>query len=361
MLDKYKIDALFTESTHLDDNNKDFSISYIGKTITYPKTAKYTIESSSMQDSYVYKVLNKNEYAINMFTKYLGSSIILTKENIEEQYLHLKRMSSSPLNKKVVEAFDNGYIELAYSNDVAATNIFPYIVRKNSNGKIVATILVSTFGKLNADGSNLNIPIKNLYALMESAYIALKLTTDGMKISRNSNLMRFCTMVYTEMIVRCINKDFAIMPVKDAYAKTVMTISYFFLVNIWGMNNEMAVSYAYNITQDRLGQSYNIGLANLDDTIMEFNDKNIKEFPELIDFVREFSPRMNGLTVRYFLERFMNTYNPSATLCLDYLPMLFYVISATLTGSFIINQSSLGDLIKNTKGVNSYYGELSRL
>lgn len=361
MLDKYKVNALFTESAYLEDDNKDFSISYIGKNITYPKTAKYTVESGSMQDSYVYKVINKNDYVINMFTKFLGSSIMLTKENIEEQYIHLKRMSSSPLNKKVMEAFDEGYIELAYSNSMATTNIFPYIIRKNSNGKIVATILVSTFGKLNSDGNNLNIPIKNLYALMEAAYIALKLTLDGLKISRNSNLMRFCAMIYTEMIIRCINKDFAIMPLKDVYAKVVMSISYFFLVNIWGMNKDMAVSYAYNITQDRLGQSYNIGLANLDDVIVEFDSKNIVEFPELIDFIRDFSPRMSSLTVRYFLERYMNTYNPSATLSLDYLPMLFYVISATLTGSFIVNQASLGDLVKNTKGVNSYYSELSRL
>lgn len=361
MLDKYKLKSLFRESSQLyEDGQSDFSISYLGRTLEYPNTSQYMIESGSMQDSYVYKTLNKNDYVINLFTKFLGSAIFLTADNIQEQYLHLRRMASSPLNKMVVDAFDNGDIELAYSYQVVTTSVFPYIIRKNK-GKIVATILLSGFGKLNADATNLNMSIKNLYALMESAYIALKLTTDGLKISRNSSLMRFCASIYTEMVIRCINRDFSIVSAKDVYAQCVMAITYFFLVNIWGMNKEMAVSYAYNITQDKLGQSYNIGLANLDEVITEFDRNNITEFPQLISFISNFSPRLQKLTVRYFLERFMNTYNPSTVLCLDYLPMIFYVISSTLTGSFTVNQNSLGDLVKNTKGVNSYYGELSKL
>lgn len=361
MIDKYKIKSLITESAYLDKNSDtNFSISYLGRILEYPNTSKYTVESGSMQDSYVYKTLNKNDYVINLFTKFLGSCIFLKEENIQEQYLHLKRMASSPLNKTIVEAFDNGDIELAYSPQVMTTNVFPYMIRKN-NGKVVATVLVSGFGRLNNDGTNLNIPIKNLYALMEAAYIALKLTTDGVRVSRNSNLMRVCTSIYTEMVMRCINKDFSIISTKDVYAKCVMAVAYFFLVKIWGMNNEMAVSYAYNITQDKMGQSYNVALAGLDSVVSEFNNSEIEQFPDLISFLCTFSPRLQQLTVRYFLERFMNTYNPSSVLCLDYLPMLFYVISCTLIGSFTVNQQSLGDLVKNTKGINSYYGELSRL
>ena len=54
-LDKYKIEALITESKNLDSADGDFSISYLGRKIDYKNTMNYTLESSSMEDSYVYK------------------------------------------------------------------------------------------------------------------------------------------------------------------------------------------------------------------------------------------------------------------------------------------------------------------
>ena len=293
MLNKYILQSLFLESENLDKASEgDFSISYLGRKITYPNTQYTILEAGSMQDSYVYEVINKNDYVIKLFTDYLASSILLTRENIEEQYLMLKRMASSPLNKSVVEAFDNGDIELAYSKDVHGPVIFPYMIRKH-NGKIVATILVDAFGTLNADASNLTIPIKNLYALMESAYIALRLTTDGMKVARNSNLMRLCASIYTEMIIRCINKDFSIVSIKDTYAQTLMAIAYFFLVNVWGISPEMASSYAFNIVQEKMGQMYNAGLAGLDEVVMQLQSQQVTRFPDLIAYITTLSPRLS--------------------------------------------------------------------
>lgn len=359
-MDRFKIEALITEAADLHEDG-NFAISYLGKHYEYKNTSSYMLEASSMESSYVYKVMNSNNHdVITMFTKLLGTAIFLKQDNIPEQYIQLKRMASSPLNKIVMEAYDNGLIELAYSKEIPASVVFPFIIRRNGS-RIVATVFVSTFGNLNQTGDNLSIPIKNLYALMESAYVALKLSTDGLKLSRNSNLMKFVASVYTEMIVRAINKDYSISLMRDIYARAVFTVAYFFLVNIWGIDKEMAVSYAYNITQEKVGQSYNIGLAGIDNLVAEYNSKSIKEFPQLIEFLSTQSPRLAKLSTRFFMERFMNTYNPSTVLALDYLPMMFYVISATLTGSFLVNQTALGDMIKNTKGCNSYYVELSRL
>lgn len=359
-LDKYKIEALITESKNLDSADGDFSISYLGRKIDYKNTMNYTLESSSMEDSYVYKTMNKNNDVITMFTKILGTAIYLKPENIPEQFIQLKRMASSPLNKTVMEAYSNGLIELVYSKEIVSSNVFPFIVRRN-NGRIVASVFVSTFGTLNSTADNLNIPIKNLYALMESAYIALKLSTEGVKLARNSSLMKVVASIYSEMIVRAINKDYTIALMRDVYSRVIFAITYFFLVNIWGINKDMAVSYSYNITQEKLGQSYNIGISGIDVMIEDYDRREITTFPDLISFLSEQSPRLSKLSTRYFLERFMNTYNSSTVLCLDYLPMMFYVISATLTGSFLVNQTALGDMIKNTKGINSYYSELSRL
>ena len=128
-LDKYKIEALITESKNLDSADGDFSISYLGRKIDYKNTMNYTLESSSMEDSYVYKTMNKNNDVITMFTKILGTAIYLKPENIPEQFIQLKRMASSPLNKTVMEAYSNGLIELVYSKEIVSSNVFPFIVR----------------------------------------------------------------------------------------------------------------------------------------------------------------------------------------------------------------------------------------
>ena len=85
-----------------------------------------------------------------------------------------------PLSQKVLEAFNNGDIEIIWNNTEKVGVAMPFIVRRKSDGKIVSTIFINAFATIK-DDSILVIPAKQLYGLMEGAYIALKLQTDPVK------------------------------------------------------------------------------------------------------------------------------------------------------------------------------------
>ena len=67
------------------------------------------------------------------------------------------------------------------------------------------------------------------------------------------------------------------------------------------------------------------------------------------------------MTTRYFVERYINTYGQSCILAVDYLPYMFLVMINTLLGTFIVNQPSISDIVKNTPGSSKFHSELVKM
>ena len=110
------------------------------------------ISESTLEDSFIYKSFNASNSLVERLVKYIKSSTALDSSYFEEQYVQMKKLNISPLSRSVVDAFDHGEIELLYARDVKVTASLPFIVRKNTEGKIVASMLKD---KLGCDGVNL--------------------------------------------------------------------------------------------------------------------------------------------------------------------------------------------------------------
>jgi len=78
-------------------------------------------------------------------------------------------------------------------------------------------------------------------------------------------------------------------------------------------------------------------------------------------FIKSISPRLDTLSIRYFTEYYINTYRAPALLSMDTLPYMLFTLSTTYCGSFIVNQPTINDIIKNTKNSNIFYNELSKI
>lgn len=311
------------------------------------------VYEASMEDSFIYKTLNSSSGLIEKIVKYIKTSTALDKTYWEEQYSQIKKGIISPLCGRVLEAYDNGLIELLYSRETKVGTSIPFIVRKKDN-KIVATIFISTFSTIDKS-DNLAIPVKQLYALMECAYVALQMQINPMKIQRNVALMKLCSTVYVEMIMRILNKEYSLILDNTLYEKVKYCVARFFIERIWEYPNKNLVdAYASNDLKY---------IDNLDLDMLKtgYENFNIKDINQLIEYIKTLSPRMSELNIRYFIERFVNTYHSSALISLDYLPYVFFVIINILLGSFLISQAALNDLIKNIKGMNKFYMELSKL
>lgn len=311
------------------------------------------ILESSMEDSYIYKTFNASNSLLEKLIKYIKTSTALDSSYFEEQYMQIKKSSVSPLSKKVIEAFDNGQIELLYSREEKIGISIPFIVRKKPDGKIVSTIFISSFSTINSD-NDLTIPVKQLYALMETAYVALQMQMYPMKIQRNIGLMKICSSIYTQMMIRILNKEFAITSDKTLYEKVQYAFTRFFLGKVWEYpNEELVKGYAKQELKVLNGM-------DLDMLETEYTDSDIKDFNELLRFVSSLSPRMKELNGRYFIEYYIKTYHGASILSIDYLPYVFFVIINTILSSFLISQTALNDIVKNTRDINKFYPELSK-
>lgn len=311
------------------------------------------VYEASMEDSFIYKTLNSSSGLIEKIVKYIKTSVALDKTYWEEQYSQIGKGIISPLCGRVLEAYDNGLIELLYSRETKVGTAIPFIVRKKDN-KIVASIFISTFSTIDKS-DNLTIPVKQIYALMECAYVALQMQINPMKIQRNVALMKLCSTVYVQMIMRILNKEYSLILDNTLYEKVQYCVARFFIERIWEYPNKNLVdAYASNDLKY---------IDNLDLDMLKTGYENfgITDINKLIEYIKTLSPRMSELNIRYFIERFVNTYHSSALISLDYLPYVFFVIINILLGSFLISQAALNDLIKNIRGMNKFYIELSKL
>jgi hypothetical protein len=309
---------------------------------------------ASLESSYVYKSFNVSNGVIEKIVKCIKTGVPLDKEYIEEQYFQIKKTVISPLSVRVLEAFDNGLIELLYSKEVKVGVSIPFIVRKGEGGKVIATVFIGSFATLDKD-NNLNIPVKQLYGLMESAYIALMMQTNPMKIQRNVGLMKICQDVYVEMMIRILNRDYALTMDKQLYDKCRYCFSKFFLTFVWEYpNKDLIDAYAKSGLD-------NITPLDLDMLKVAYDGFGVNDLKSLLEFMKGLAPRMADLNVRYFLERFVATYHGSSIISVDYLPYLFFVITNVILSTFLIGQAALSDIIKNTKNIGKFYPELSKL
>ena len=228
------------------------------------------IKESSIEDSYIYKSFNASNSVIEKLVKYIKTSVALDSSVFEEQYMQMKKASASPLSKNVIEAFDNSNIELLYSKDAKVGTTLPFIIRKNEKNKIVATIFIASFATVDKD-NNLVIPVKQLYALLESAYIAWQIQVNPTKVQRNVAIMKICSSVYVQMIMRILNKEYALTLDKVLYDKVTYVVTRFFITNIWQYPSaDLIEAYSSN-------ELKNIGEFDLDMLRMSYTNNQIKD------------------------------------------------------------------------------------
>lgn len=312
------------------------------------------LKESSMEDSYIYKSFNASNSLIEKLVKYIRSGVVLDTSYFEEQYMLMKKTAMSPLSPKVIKSLDEGNLELLFSREVKIGVSVPFIIRKNESGKVVATIFIASFTTLDSN-DNLNIPVKQLYALLESAFIALEIQKYPAKIQRDTVLMKIVESVYTQMFLRILNKLYALSLDKELYDKVTYCLNRFFLTNLWEYPNaEMIESYA------AIELKY-ISQLDLDLVRTGYTNAEIKDINGLLSYLATLSPRMKELNTRFFIENYVNTYHGSSIMSIDYLPYVFFVITNTILGSFLISKNPLSDIVKSTKGINKFYVELAKI
>ena len=312
------------------------------------------ITEASLSDSHMFSEINKSAGTSKKIMSALKSGVKLDRSYIEEQYIQIKRSRISPLVDKVLEAFDRKEVVLVYNKSVLVGKAVPFVCMKQGN-KSVAFIFIADFSPISSDGASITIDMKKLYVLLESAYIAKEYYSEPWKFQRSPSLLKNISTIYANMILRILNKDYALSIEKTLYDNVNYSVAKFYLSKICELaNNEIVNAYA-------LKTCVSPSRTEIEITDRLYMDANIENISDLIAFISKLNPKMENLTFRYFFERWISTYGNGSFLGLDTVPYMIYIINNVLLGGFLINVATLSDMIKNTKGINLYYPELSKI
>lgn len=308
-----------------------------------------------MSDSFIYNMFNASNTVQAQILRGLKNGVRLDESFIQEQMIQLQKVRLSPLSDTVLNAFREKKINLIYVKDERITKSLPFVLHKDSSGHPVASIFISSFATLTKDQSALIIPMKNLYVLMESAYIGLVLATNPIAIRRSSTLMKLCMNIFVSMYLRILNRDYALSIDPVLHDNVSYVLAQFFLRNLWEIDNN-AIIHAASSSLTKTIRDEELQLLGL-----KYEKANITDVSKLFDFLRTEFPVLTTLNVRHFVERFLNTYNGASVMAIDYLPYVFFCIINVMLGGFLVSQTILADIIKNTKGMNRFYSELTKL
>ena len=316
---------------------------------------------AALSDTFVYKSFNRNAELTTILTAAVKDSIIINENYIDEQLLTIKRIKLSPIQDKVISAFLVGDIVLLYSNIKKVPSFVPFFTTRQGT-KVRTYVFLNNVAKLikikdDLDNDHLDIPAKNLYALMEGAYISYEHSLYSNKFTRSIGLLRPCIDTYVSMVMRILNKEYALSMDIEAYDKVAFCIGRFFAENVWGLiNGEQIFSYAIHTKTIRDPKSSYLSLVN-----DEYESKGITYIDELIDFLKTLTPRLAPLNPRYYYQRWIETYKPSTAFAMESLPYFMYCMTCTSIGSFLVNSPLINDISKDTKGMRSYYIELEKV
>lgn len=311
---------------------------------------------ASLADSVLFQSFNTNSEMTLLIANAIKKSVKLDRGYIDEQILQIQRTRISPLADRVLDAFDQGNIVLLHSTVKKIPEALPFFTTK-IQGKVVTFVFTNNYGtlsKANEEGQrHLIIPMKDLYVLMEGAFIAYSHATLPQKLQRSLGLMKSNLTMYTLLMMRILNKEYALSMDQSAYDKVSFCFARFFAERIWmSTNADVNITYAKSVVARGTN---GVELSQLSD---EYDLANILNLEDLINFIRGISPRLSTLTIRYFMQCVITLYRPAATFGTEVLPYFMFTITSSMIGSFIVNQAIISDVIKTVKGMNNYYAEL---
>jgi hypothetical protein len=289
----------------------------------------------------------------------IKSSTVIDSGYIEEQLLQIDKLKISPLTEKVIDSYKIGDIVLLYSNNSKIPQFFPFIVTKN-NGRLIAFVFLSNYGKVIDNkrsvekSSYMDIPTKDLYALMEGAFVALSYAKSPHIFTRNYGLMSTCMQIYVGLFNKILNREYALVMDREAADKASFIVAKFFLERVWGCENTNVVfQHALNVVSATSPTT--MGLLN-----EEYNTANVENLEDMINLLKTVSPRLAPINLRYFMQCFINQFKASAIFATEVLPYFFFVVQTTMIGSFVVNQTLISDVVKNIKTIGVYYQELNK-
>lgn len=292
----------------------------------------------TMQDTYVFEQL-KN-VVLQSVQESLKQGKILSQDELEEQFVMIKKYVQSAIKPKILNELNQGTIKLIYApKEVQRITSVPFVMSID-NGTLTANVFVSSFGNMREDGT-VSVDYRKLYTLMESSYLAKKFLSGYDRFRNNSALIRGC-VVYANMFAKPLNKRFNIHTDRNRENSILFLAAKFYLKNVLGIQNEEVV---FNNAIKACKGGNPILLKEIDTIIHDEAFKNLGTFLEALKD-NKLNLGLSSLTARGYLELYISLYGGATVFALELLPYFLFVGNSAINAMGLVNNYSLEDIME---------------
>lgn len=286
--------------------------------------------------TYVFSQLQST--ILDTVQKTLTKSDILSKEELEEQFILIKKYVKSALKIKVLKEVEDNNIRLLYApDDINKITSLPFIMSVEG-GNLIGNVIVSSFGNRRQDGI-VNVDYRKLYTLMESAFIAKRFLSNYNKY-RNNMILVGASSMYASMFVKPLNKKFNVHLDRNRENTIMFLAAKFYLKNLLGIQNEDIV---FNTAMKACKTPNPLILKEADVVI---DDKAYKDLGTFLNALKEdkLNIGLKNLTNRGYLEEYISLYGGSTVFGLEMLPYWLYVVNASISSMGLVNNFALEEI-----------------
>ena len=297
----------------------------------------------SLDDTFIYSTLYKSNSIGNEISKVIKDGKRLTEDDIKEAFLIIEKNFKYPLKHIILDKVRKGEIQLIFApENTRIPTGMPFFLLRDASSNVIPVVVVSTYGTMNKDNNYVKIDAKKLYCMLEGAQLAKIYIEDNRVISKQSSIITNGSIIYANIFARVLNRKYSLNIDKIKHSKVIFLASKFFLLNVLGMSdNEMVFNYAVK----NCVNGNHMLLKEIDRMI---NEEEYKDLSTFINALKKDNIGLNfsDLTVRGFLETYINMYDQSTLLALEYFPYFVYMIIGVVNGAYINNQYILEDIVE---------------
>lgn len=315
-------------------------------------------QESSLGTSEIFKEINKTDGAENTLTK--ATNLIkvakhLTVEDIEAAYISVRQVTDT-LTRASIKAFDSEKVVLIYndSNAQTVTKALPFITFKMKNGKYATYVFMKQYITIGRNGI-LNLQPSILRDLLISATVANGIRSDYSRLAGNIVLRNAMTDMYTEFMIRILNREFAIKSDRNTFETLQYWIRKFFMTRIFGTSDNPV-----NVENAAKVNIKNMDSIRLEEIARQYDEANPAVMSELVELLKTASNRMKGLNLAKFYSDWINYYGIPSMLALDNVEYLIFMIVSLQSGNNVISIAA-SDVVKECKGIKGFREELLKL
>lgn len=311
---------------------------------------------SSLSRSEIYATYKKaaREDPLERIKKLIANAKQLTNRDIEIQYIQVKQYRNS-LSQLALKAYDEGRTVLLYNEDPKLTinPMLPFITLR-SGDKYRTYVFMDHYIRKRKDGSII-LNSAELHDLLVGAVISNAIRSDYFRLTTNSFLEKTLMNLYTSFVCRILNREYLLGPEKIVYDTIQYYFNRFFLERVF--ESEQGPDNIDLLAKSNLRYLDPIKLESAKSTYDQTNPQTISQ---LLDITSQLLPRMETLNLRLFLNNWINYYLPPATMAIDNIEYLIFMIETLKNGNNIVNHIA-ADIVKEAKNIKILDNELLKL